>query len=47
MEEEIKFMTSLTREEIEEIERAKREANNVRLKELYGCGGTAKHPRLS
>lgn len=41
-----KPMTSLTRAEIAEIERRKREENNARLRELYGFGGSAKHPKI-
>lgn len=42
-----KFMTPLTRAEINEIERRKREENDARIRALYGCAGTARFPRQS
>lgn len=36
------FMTPLTRAEINEIERRKREQNDARMKALWGCGATAR-----
>jgi hypothetical protein len=45
--EDRKFMTSLTRAEINEIERRKQDENDARIRQLYGVAGTTKHPRLS
>lgn len=39
-------LRSLTRAEIEEIERKKREENNARARQLFGSAAGAKHPRL-